>query len=288
MKKTVLFILLITLFLLSCDKNNTTEITSGTTSGDNKSARSISPDINPRKSLEEIGFWNKQYFSLEYNPLYGYCYQHLFPEMDTSQEKDVIAFHVTSLIDPMVIFVMDKVSYNNGQYELSGKIDNKPAILYLKLLNDNTINVMLGDYGINESFDLPSGISYSSFTDNTYNHEEEPLFDLTAYDTCEDLDRKIIADISDRLTDESVQEIDGTNAKTDKGYDCWGKWSNINDLKNVYYELDKKNMLFKDYTEVIYKNSDNVTVSNIDNMTYKNGIFYFNFDDREMMGHMVY
>ena len=239
MYKSVLFVLLFALFIVSCEKNKTTEI-SNQQNVDNSSTLLISPDKNPRKALESVGFWNKQYFSLEYNPLYGYCYQHLFPDMDTSQEKDVIAFHIPSLDDPMVIFVLDKVAYNNGQYELSGKINDKPTVLYVKVFDDKTLNVMLADYEINDSFDLTSGIAYSSFVDTRYKNQDEPVFDLTAYDTCEELDKKIIADISDKLTDETVSEQHGIDVKTDNGYDCWGKWTSIDDMKNVYYELNKE------------------------------------------------
>ena len=289
MYKSVLFVLLFALFIVSCEKNKTTEI-SKQQNVDNSSTLLISPEKNPRKALESVGFWNKQYFSLEYNPLYGYCYQHLFPDMDTSQEKDVIAFHIPSLDDPMVIFVLDKVAYNNGQYELSGKINDKPTVLYVKVFDDKTLNVMLADYEINDSFDLTSGIAYSSFVDTRYKNQDEPVFDLTAYDTCEELDKKIIADISDKLTDETVSEQHGIDIKTDNGYDCWGKWTSIDDMKNVYYELNKEKMEFLDYTELLYAADTNekakVHVSKIRDMAYKNGIFYFNFEDNELIGHM--
>lgn len=289
MYKSVLFVLLFALFIVSCEKNKTTEI-SNQQNVDNSSTLLISPDKNPRKALESVGFWNKQYFSLEYNPLYGYCYQHLFPDMDTSQEKDVIAFHIPSLDDPMVIFVLDKVAYNNGQYELSGKINDKPTVLYVKVFDDKTLNVMLADYEINDSFDLTSGIAYSSFVDTRYKNQDEPVFDLTAYDTCEELDKKIIADISDKLTDETVSEQHGIDIKTDNGYDCWGKWTSIDDMKNVYYELNKEKMEFLDYTELLYAADTNekakVHVSKIRDMAYKNGIFYFNFEDNELIGYM--
>ncbi len=289
MYKSVLFVLLFALFIVSCEKNKTTEI-SNQQNVDNSSTLLISPDKNPRKALESVGFWNKQYFSLEYNPLYGYCYQHLFPDMDTSQEKDVIAFHIPSLDDPMVIFVLDKVAYNNGQYELSGKINDKPTVLYVKVFDDKTLNIMLADYEINDSFDLTSGIAYSSFIDTRYKNQDEPVFDLTAYDTCEELDKKIIADISDKLTDETVSEQHGIDVKTDNGYDCWGKWTSIDDMKNVYYELNKEKMEFLDYTELLYASDTNekakVHVSKIRDMAYKNGIFYFNFEDNELIGYM--
>ena len=289
MYKSVLFVLLFALFIVSCEKNKTTEI-SNQQNVDKSSTLLISPDKNPRKALESVGFWNKQYFSLEYNPLYGYCYQHLFPDMDTSQEKDVIAFHIPSLDDPMVIFVLDKVAYNNGQYELSGKINDKPTVLYVKVFDDKTLNVMLADYEINDSFDLTSGIASSSFVDTRYKNQDEPVFDLTAYDTCEELDKKIIADISDKLTDETVSEQHGIDIKTDNGYDCWGKWTSIDDMKNVYYELNKEKMEFLDYTELLYAADTNekakVHVSKIRDMAYKNGIFYFNFEDNELIGYM--
>ena len=289
MYKSVLFVLLFALYIVSCEKNKTTEI-SNQQNVDKSSTLLISPDKNPRKALESVGFWNKQYFSLEYNPLYGYCYQHLFPDMDTSQEKDVIAFHIPSLDDPMVIFVLDKVAYNNGQYELSGKINDKPTVLYVKVFDDKTLNVMLADYEINDSFDLTSGIAYSSFVDTRYKNQDEPVFDLTAYDTCEELDKKIIADISDKLTDETVSEQHGIDVKTDNGYDCWGKWTSIDDMKNVYYELNKEKMEFLDYTELLYAADTNekakVHVSKIRDMAYKNGIFYFNFEDNELIGYM--
>ena len=289
MYKSVLFVLLFALYIVSCEKNKTTEI-SNQQNVDKSSTLLISPDKNPRKALESVGFWNKQYFSLEYNPLYGYCYQHLFPDMDTSQEKDVIAFHIPSLDDPMVIFVLDKVAYNNGQYELSGKINDKPTVLYVKVFDDKTLNVMLADYEINDSFDLTSGIAYSSFVDTRYKNQDEPVFDLTAYDTCEELDKKIIADISDKLTDETVSEQHGIDIKTDNGYDCWGKWTSIDDMKNVYYELNKEKMEFLDYTELLYAADTNekakVHVSKIRDMAYKNGIFYFNFEDNELIGYM--
>lgn len=290
MNKSVFVILLLfTLFLISCEKNKTTELSQNEII-DNTSSVLESHEKNPKKALENIGFWNKQYFSLEYNPLYGYCYQHLFPDMDTSQEKNVIVFHVSSLDDPMVIFVLDKVAFNNGQYELSGKINDNKTILYLKIIDDKTINVTLSDYNINNSFDLSSGIAYSSFLNNPYKQQEEPVFDITAYDTCEELDKKIISDISDRLTDNSVEAIHGIDIKTDKGYDCWGKWSKVEDMQNVYYELNKEKMQFIDYSEKIYASQNNqkgdVRISKIYDMEYKNGIFYFNFEDNELMGHM--
>lgn len=289
MNKSVFFILLFTLFLVSCDKNKPSEISKNETV-DNKSSVLISPEKNPRKALESIGFWNKQYFSLEYNPLYGYCYQHLFPDMDTSQEKDVIAFHVYSLDDPMVIFVLDKVAYNNGQYELSGKINDVKSMVYIKVLNDKTINVTLADYNINDSFDLVSGIAYSSFEGIPNTQQEKPVFDITAYDTCEELDKKIISDISDKLTDDSVKAKHGPDVKTSKGYDCWGKWSNVKDMENIYYELNKEKMEFIDYSEKIYASENNgegdIRVNKIYDMEYKNGIFYFNFEDNELMGYM--
>ena len=285
MRKIVLFILIFALLLSACDKNKTTEISNEV---DNKTSNITVPESNPRKSLEEIGFWNKQYFVLEYNPLYGYCYQHLFPAMDTSQEKDVIAFHVSSLDDPMLIFVMEKVSYNSGTYELSGKINNKNSIMYVKMQDGKTINVMLPEYDINKSFDLASGIAYSSFSE-TFNNQEEPVFDLAAYDTCEELDKKILEDISYKLVDDKVQTQIGVNVKTDKGYDCWGKWTSIDDMKNVYYELNKDKMQFLDYTDLLYATENEkatVRVNNIENLAYKNGIFYFNFEASELIGYM--
>ena len=129
-----------------------------------KSEKMVAPEKNPRKALEQLGFWNKQYYKLEYNPLYGYCYQHLFPSMDTSQEKDVISFHVKTMpFDPMVIFIVNKVAYKNGEFELSGTINDKKYIVQLKVQDGKTINVRLGEFEINESYDLPSGIAYSSF-----------------------------------------------------------------------------------------------------------------------------
>lgn len=286
MRKFVLFILLFALLLSACDKNKTTELSNEV---DNKTSTVTAPESNPRKSLEEIGFWNKQYFVLEYNPLYGYCYQHLFPAMDTSQEKDVIAFHISSLDDPMLIFILEKVAYNNGTYELSGKINNKNSIMYVKMQDGKTINVILPDYEINKSFDLASGIAYSSFSE-TFNNQEEPVFDLTAYDTCEELDKKILEDISYKLVDDKVQEQIGVDVKTEQGYDCWGKWTSIDDMKNVYYELNKEKMEFLDYTELLYAADTNekakVHVSKIRDMAYKNGIFYFNFEDNELIGYM--
>lgn len=147
-----------------------------------------------------------------------------------------------------------------------------------------TINVRLGEFEINESYDLSSGIAYSSFI-NTYNHQEDPVFDLSVYDTCEEQDIAIISDISDKLTDDRVQEQHGIDVKTEKGLDCWGKWSNVNDKQHVYYELDKENLLFKDYSEQIFADGE-VRTNTIEDMTYKNGIFYFNFEDSELIGHM--
>ena len=300
MKKSV-FLLIFVLLVAACTKNNSKTDLQDTSnySADNKSVLSenevksksekmVAPEKNPRKALEQLGFWNKQYYKLEYNPLYGYCYQHLFPSMDTSQEKDVIAFHVSSLDDPMLIFVMEKVSYNSGTYELSGKINNKNSIMYVKMQDGKTINVMLPEYDINKSFDLASGIAYSSFSE-TFNNQEEPVFDLAAYDTCEELDKKILEDISYKLVDDKVQAQIGVNVKTDKGYDCWGKWTSIDDMKNVYYELNKDKMQFLDYTDLLYATENEkakVRVNNIENLAYKNGIFYFNFEASELIGYM--
>ena len=153
MKKNIIFFLLIilSLLLISCRQNNsntaenkavesniesvsnnTKNITQNT--AENKKEKRVSPEKNPRLALEQTGFWNKKYYKLEYNPLYGYCYQHLFPAMDTSQEKDVISFHVKDLtLDPMVIFIVHKIAYNNDTYELSGTIDDKKHTLYIKV-----------------------------------------------------------------------------------------------------------------------------------------------------------
>ena len=250
-----------------------------------KSEQMVAPEKNPRKALEQLGFWNKQYYKLEYNPLYGYCYQHLFPTMDTSQEKDVISFHVKTLpFDPMVIFIVNKVAYKNDVFELSGTINDKKYIVQLKVQEGKTINVRLGEFEINESYDLASGIAYSSFT-TTFNHQEDPVFDLSVYDTCEEQDIAIISDISDKLTDDNVQEQHGIDVKTESGLDCWGKWSSINDKEHIYYELDKENLLFKDYSEQIFAGGE-VRTNAIEDMAYKNGIFYFNFEDNELIGHM--
>ncbi|MDY5050596.1 MAG: hypothetical protein SPF17_04160 [Candidatus Mucispirillum faecigallinarum] len=304
MKKNIIFFLLIILSLLltSCRQNNSNtaenkavesnieSVSNGTKSinqntAENKKEKRVSPEKNPRLALEQTGFWNKKYYKLEYNPLYGYCYQHLFPAMDTSQEKDVISFHVKDLtLDPMVIFIVHKIAYNNDTYELSGTIDDKKHTLYIKVQDGNTINVRLGEYDINESYDLASGIAYSSFT-NTYNHQEEPVFDLSVYDTCEEQDIAIISDISDKITDDKVQEQHGINVKTENGLDCWGKWASIDDKTHIYYELDKQNLLFKDYSEKIFSGG-RVRTNTINDMTYKNGIFYFNFEDKELIGHM--
>lgn len=250
-----------------------------------KSEKMVAPEKNPRKAMEQLGFWNKKYYILEYNPLYGYCYQHLFPSMDTSQEKDVISFHVKTLsFEPMVIFIVNKIAYKNGEFELLGTINDKKYIVQIKVQDGKTINVRLGEFGINESYDLASGIAYSSFI-NTYNRQEDPVFDLSVYDTCEEQDIAIISDISDKLTDDKVQEQHGIDIKTENGLDCWGKWANINDKKHVYYELDKNNLLFKDYSEQIFADGE-VRINNIEDMAYKNGIFYFNFEDNELIGHM--
>lgn len=285
MKKFVLFILLFLLVLVGCEKNKTIDNTGEKLVEKNETASFISPDKNPRNLLESIGFWNKMFYRLDYNPLYGYCYQHLFPTMDTSQEKDVIAFHISSLLDPMVIFIVDKVAYNNSQYELTGKINDKKTTIYVKLLDEKTINVLFAEYGINESYDLASGIAYSSFIDSAFNQQEEPVFDIGVYDTCEDLDKKIISDISDKLTDNESQEVHGVDVKTDKGLDCWGKWANINDIEKVYYELSKEKMEFIDYSDAIYE-TGKVRVNKITDMAYKNGIFFFNSDDNELIGYM--
>lgn len=297
MKKSV--ILLIFVLLLSACSKDSSKTDLGYTSTkaaenkpavsqnevNNKPEKMVAPEKNPRKALEQLGFWNKQYYKLEYNPLYGYCYQHLFPSMDTSQEKDVISFHVKTLpFDPMVIFIVNKIAYKNGEFELSGTINDKKYIVQVKVQDGKTINVRLGEFEINESYDLASGIAYSSFI-NTYNHQEDPVFDLSVYDTCEEQDIAIISDISDKLTDDKVQEQHGIDVKTEKGLDCWGKWANINDKQHVYYELDKENLLFKDYSEQIFADGE-VRTNTIEDMTYKNGIFYFNFEDNELIGHM--
>ena len=57
MRKIVLFILIFALLLSACDKNKTTEISNEV---DNKTSNITVPESNPRKSLEEIGFLNKQ------------------------------------------------------------------------------------------------------------------------------------------------------------------------------------------------------------------------------------
>ena len=296
MKKRVI-LLMFFLLLSACSKDSSkTDLGDTSKPADNKPAvthnevnnkpkKMVAPEKNPRKALEQLGFWNKQYYKLEYNPLYGYCYQHLFPSMDTSQEKDVISFHVKTLsFDPMVIFIVNKIAYKNGEFELSGTINEKKYIVYVKVQDGKTINVRLGEFEINESYDLSSGIAYSSFI-NTYNHQEDPVFDLSVYDTCEEQDIAIISDISDKLTDDRVQEQHGIDVKTEKGLDCWGKWSNVNDKQHVYYELDKENLLFKDYSEQIFADGE-VRTNTIEDMTYKNGIFYFNFEDSELIGHM--
>ncbi len=285
MEKLVIITLITTAFLFGCDKTKTTEITEQNISK-TQNAETISPEQDPKKSLQHSGFWNKKYYRLEYNPLYGYCYQHLFPTMDTSQEEGVIAFHIKSLeFDPMVIFVVDKVLYKNNQYEITGKINDEKNTIYLKLLDGETLNVILEKYNINESFDMKSGISYASFENEKFKQQDTPVFDIEVYDTCEELDKKIISDISDKLTDEKVKEKNGVDVKTEEGYDCWGKWSNINDMKNVYYELDKSRMKFRDYSDYLV-GSGSIRTTDIRQMTYKNGIFYFNFEDNELIGHM--
>lgn len=297
MKKNVILLIFVSL-ISACNKDSSKIDIDNTAdyNTDNKPAVSqkeindkheqiVSPEKNPRKALKQLGFWNKKYYILEYNPLYGYCYQHLFPSMDTSQEKDVISFHVKTLsFEPMVIFIVNKIAYKNGEFELSGTINDKKYIVQVKVQDGKTINVRLGEFGINESYDLASGIAYSSFI-NTYNRQEDPVFDLSVYDTCEEQDIAIISDISDKLTDDKVQEQHGIDIKTENGLDCWGKWANINDKKHVYYELDKNNLLFKDYSEQIFADGE-VRINNIEDMAYKNGIFYFNFEDNELIGHM--
>lgn len=297
MKKSVILLIFI-LLISACNKDNRKIDIQDTSdyNADNKSALTqntikskqeqvVAPEKNPRRALEQLGFWNKKYYILEYNPLYGYCYQNLFPSMDTSQEKDVISFHVkTLLFEPMVIFIVNKIAYKNGEFELSGTINDKKYIVQIKVQDGKTINVRLGEFDINESYDLASGIAYSSFI-NTYNHQENPVFDLSVYDTCEEQDIAIISDISDKLTDDKVQEQHGIDIKTENGLDCWGKWANINDKQHVYYELDKKNLLFKDYSEQIFADGE-VRINAIEDMAYKNGIFYFNFEDNELIGHM--
>ena len=297
MKKSVILLMFVLLFSACSKDSSKTDLGDTSTKAadnkpsvtqnevNNKPKKVVAPEKNPRKALEQLGFWNKQYYKLEYNPLYGYCYQHLFPSMDTSQEKDVISFHVKTLsFDPMVIFIVNKIAYKNGEFELSGIINDKKYIVHVKVQDGKTINVRLGEFEINESYDLSSGIAYSSFI-NTYNHQEDPVFDLSVYDTCEEQDIAIISDISDKLTDDKVQEQHGIDVKTDKGLDCWGKWSNVNDKQHVYYELDKENLLFKDYSEQIFADGE-VRTNTIEDMTYKNGIFYFNFEDNELIGHM--
>lgn len=300
--RTAIVLLIFILLLSACKKDSsktdilntdTNNISGKIVNTDDKSVNqnsitnklNIMPEKNPRLALEQLGFWNKQYFRLEYNPLYGYCYQHLFPAMDTSQEKDVIAFHIKTLqYDPIAIFIVDKIIYKNGAFELSGKINNQEYTVYIRVQDGKTINITLDELDINESYDISSGIAYSSFTD-IFNQQDRPSFDLSSYDTCEEQDVAIISDISDKLTDTSVKEQYGINVKTEKGLDCWGKWANISDKNHIYYELDKDSSQFIDYSEQIFSNGI-IRKNTIENMVYKNGIFYFNFEDNEMIGHM--
>ena len=164
MKKRAILLIFI-LLTAACSKDNSKPDLQDTSNynADNKAALShnevkgrheqmTAPEKNPRRALEQLGFWNKKYYKLEYNPLYGYCYQHLFPSMDTSQEKDVIPFHVkTQPFDPMVIFIVNKVAYKNGEFELSGTINDIKYIVHIKVQDGKTINVRLGEFEINES-----------------------------------------------------------------------------------------------------------------------------------------
>ncbi len=285
MEKLVIVMLFFSIMLFGCDKNKTTEIKENNVSKSQKEQQ-INPERNPTKALQQADFWGKKYYKLEYNPLYGYCYQHLFPTVDTSQEKDVIAFHVKSVdFDPMVIFIVDKIIYENNQFQLTGRINDEKNTAYIKFMDDKTINIILDKYNINESFDTASGISYSSFS-NSKETKQRPVFDLEAYDTCEEMDKKIISDISNKLTDEKVKEQSGADVTTPEGYHCWGKWSNVNDMKNIYYELDKTKMKFKDYTDYLFS-SGSIRTIDIHQMVYKNGVFYnFSIEDNELIGYM--
>lgn len=239
---------------------------------------------NPRKALFDIGFWHKEFFVLEHNPIYGYCYQNLFPVVDTSQEEDVIAFNLNDIEEQYVIFVVDSVRRDNNVYVLSGSTDTKKSKMYIKPLDENKYEFSLEGYDFKEVFDMNSGLAYSSFTDKDLQKPYSEIFDLAKYMTCEEMDNEIMRDVSNRLTDDA-ETIAGFDTKTEKGYDCWGKWSRLNDGKNVYYELDKENHLLIDYSDTIYSAGE-VHKSVLEGMSYKNGIFFFNFEDSEMIGYI--
>lgn len=287
MKKIILVILSCSILLLSfgCEKKSSTKPIEKEASP-NAVTENIDYNSNPRKALEQLGFWNKQFYKLELNPLYGYCYQHLFPIVDTSQEKDVIAFHVKQLDEePMVIFVVDKIAYVDNQFQLSGKINDEKHNVFIKLENPNTLNITLQGYNIEESFDIKSGIAYSSFN----NKDANPVFDIENYDTCEELDKKILLDISQRLTEDGTKEQHGFDVKTKQGYDCWGKWALSTDSTHIYYDINKQTKVFKDYGDNIMSGA-NVRESKIRDIVYKNGVFYFEFEgsevNSELVGHM--
>ena len=61
-------------------------------------------------------------------------------------------------------------------------------------------------------------------------------------------------------------------------FDPKKKIEDDSDVVSVISELDKENLLFKDYSEQIFAGGS-VRTNVIEDMTYKNGIFYFNFED---------
>lgn len=293
------FFLLICVSLLivtaGCKKNNSTvdekveDKVETAVQSDNISKKNEEPkkviSTNPRKALFDIGFWNKEYFVLEYNPIYGYCYQNLFPVVDTSQEEDVIAFNLNDAEEQYVIFVVDSVRRDNNVYVLSGSTDTRKTKMYIKQLSDSKYEFSLDGYNFKEVFDIASGLGYSSFTSKDLEKPYSEIFDLTKYITCEEMDNEIMRDVSNRLTDENAKTVAGFDTKTDKGYDCWGKWTRMTDGKNIYYELDKENHLLIDYSDTIYSSGE-VHKSVLEGMSYKNGIFFFNFEDSEMIGYI--
>lgn len=299
--KNVCALICISLLIITsgCKKNSTVEQKTENNTISSSAETAVQPDniskveekpkkvisSNPRKALYDIGFWHKEYFVLEHNPIYGYCYQNLFPVVDTSQEEDVIAFNLNDAEEQYVIFVVDSVRRDNNIYVLSGSTDTRKAKMYVKPLDDRKYEFSLDGYNFKEVFDIDSGLAYSSFTKNDLKKPYSELFDLTKYITCEEMDNEIMRDVSNRLTDESVKTVSGFDTKTDKGYDCWGKWSRLTDGKNVYYELDKENHLLIDYSDTIYSSGE-THKSVLESMSYKNGIFFFNFEDSEMIGYI--
>ena len=80
MKKRAILLIFI-LLTAACSKDNSKPDLQDTSNynADNKAALShnevkgrheqmTAPEKNPRRALEQLGFWNKKYYKLEYNP----------------------------------------------------------------------------------------------------------------------------------------------------------------------------------------------------------------------------